>query len=203
MYEGVPSTLSAAVSTVLSIVLAMPKSITRGPSVAISTLAGFRSRCTSPLLWMARSASARPAISRHTAGSGSGPAPITMSCSGGPGTNAVASHGGSSSGPAATTGLAYAPLTACAAATSRRNRLLNSGSWARCGYTTFTATARPDGDTPRYTRPMPPDPSRARSRNSPIARGSSAASGIISAPYSPSSARTVPVWRLRPPRAVK
>jgi hypothetical protein len=38
---------------------------------------------------------------------------------------------------------------------------------------TLTATARPPGDRPRYTRPMPPAPSRPRSRYGPISSGSS------------------------------
>ena len=48
MNDGVPSTLPAEVSTVPSCARAMPKSITRGPSSASSTLAGLRSRCTRP-----------------------------------------------------------------------------------------------------------------------------------------------------------
>ncbi len=84
----------------------MPKSISRGPSAASSTLPGFRSRCTRPLAWMARSASASPAASFHTASSGSGPFLATVSWSEGAGTKAVASQGGVSSGPAATTGAA-------------------------------------------------------------------------------------------------
>ena len=73
MYEGVPSTPSVVVSLVPSSTRAMPKSISRGPSAATSTLPGFRSRWTRPLAWMARSASASPAASFHTACSGSGP----------------------------------------------------------------------------------------------------------------------------------
>jgi len=61
---------------------------------------GFRSRCTSPQSWMTRSASASPAASFSTASSGSGPAAVTTSCSDGPATYAMASQGGSSSGPA-------------------------------------------------------------------------------------------------------
>ncbi len=106
MNDGVPSRLSAEVSTVPSSARAMPKSITRGPSSASSTLPGFRSRCTSPQSWMTRSASASPAASFSTASSGSGPAAVTTSCSDGPATYAMASQGGSSSGPASTTGAA-------------------------------------------------------------------------------------------------
>jgi len=104
MNEGVPMIDPVAVSRESARVLAMPKSITRGPSEASSTLAGLRSRCTSPAAWIARSASASPAASRQSAGTGSGPYWETRLSSDGPETNAVASHGGRSSTPAATTG---------------------------------------------------------------------------------------------------
>src|SRR6201993_4657078 len=71
--NGLSSAPSAAVSTVPSSARAMPKSITRGPSAASSTLPGLRSRCTRPQAWMARSASASPAASLSAASSGSAP----------------------------------------------------------------------------------------------------------------------------------
>ncbi len=49
------------------------ESITRGPASDTSTLAGVRSRCTTPAAWIAPSASAMPAASTATAASGSGP----------------------------------------------------------------------------------------------------------------------------------
>lgn len=182
MNTGVPMMTRLAVSAVPSAARAMPKSITRGPSAAISTLPGLRSLCTSPQACTAWSASTRPPASRHTASCGSGPAPATTSLSDGPATNAVASHGGSSSGSAATTGAVNAPLTACAARTSRRNLARNSGSRASSGRTTFTATARPAGERPRNTRPMPPAPSLACSRYAPIRCGSPSARGSIPSP---------------------
>src|SRR5262249_8071164 len=42
---------------------------------------------------------------------------------------------------------------------------------------TLTATARPAGEQPRNTCPIPPAPRRARSRYPPTCRGSPAASG--------------------------
>ena len=60
MKPGVPNTTPAAVSEVPSAARAIPKSITRGPSVASSTLAGLRSRCTTPQAWIACSASTSP-----------------------------------------------------------------------------------------------------------------------------------------------
>ena len=104
MNDGVPTICPVEVTAVRSSAREMPKSITRGPSMASSTLAGFRSRCTRPQACTACSASTRPAASFHTAATGSGPASATAAASDGPGTNTVASHGGSSSGPAAVTG---------------------------------------------------------------------------------------------------
>ena len=104
MNEGVPMIIPVEVIAVFSSAREIPKSISRGPSMASSTLAGFRSRCTSPQEWTACSASTSPPASRHTDAVGKGPAVLTASASEGPGTNTVASHGGSSSGPAATTG---------------------------------------------------------------------------------------------------
>jgi len=53
---------------------------------------------------MAAIASVSPAISGHSAGSGRGPFSLTTWSRAGPGTNAVASHGGCSFSPLATTG---------------------------------------------------------------------------------------------------
>ncbi len=104
MYPGVPNTTPVAVSEVPSAARAMPKSMTRGPSAASSTLAGLRSRCTTPQAWIACSASTSPPSSGHSACSGSGPCSVTIWSRAGPGTNAVASHGGRSARPLATTG---------------------------------------------------------------------------------------------------
>jgi hypothetical protein len=73
MNPGVPTSTPVPVIPVPSRAREIPKSITRGPSAASSTLDGFRSRCTSPQACTSASASARPAASRHTAISASGP----------------------------------------------------------------------------------------------------------------------------------
>ena len=65
---------------------ATPKSITRGPSGATSTLDGFRSRWTRPTPWIDSSASAQPAASHRTEGTGSGPQAGTSRASDGAGT---------------------------------------------------------------------------------------------------------------------
>ncbi len=121
----------------------MPKSITRGPSAASSTFDGFRSRCTIPAPWTACSASATPAISHSTAGTGSGPRRATASVREGPGTYSVASQGGTPSASASISSAVYAPFTRRAALISRRNRRRKSGSSASSGRTTLTATGRP------------------------------------------------------------
>ena len=83
---GEPTIMPLRVSAVASSARAIPKSITRGPSWASSTLDGLRSRCTTPAAWMACRASATPAISRNTIASGIGPFPAIACCSDGPGT---------------------------------------------------------------------------------------------------------------------
>ena len=86
MNPGEPITMPVAVIMDRSSAREMPKSITRGPSVASSTLDGLRSRCTRPARWMACSASASPAARASTDSTGSGPLSSTASVSDGPGT---------------------------------------------------------------------------------------------------------------------
>ena len=138
----------------------MPKSMTRGPSSASSTLEGFRSRCTTPAAWMALRPSASPAarvasVLRRAAGRGS----LTASASEGPATYAVASHGTGPSRSASTTSAVNRPLTFWAAATSTPQRARKPGSSASSGRMTLTAIGRPPADMPRNTWPMPPLPS--------------------------------------------
>jgi hypothetical protein len=164
MKPGVPTTVPVWVSAVPSAASEIPKSMTRGPSGASSTLDGFRSRCTTPAAWITSSASASPAPSARTERSSQGPYAGTASPSDIPATYAVASHGGEPSGSASTTPAVKKPLTRRAAATSRANRCRNCVSSASSARTTFTATGRPPGERARNTRPMPPEPSRASTR---------------------------------------
>ncbi len=143
MNWGVPMAPPVAVCAVVPDASEMPKSITRGPSAASSTLDGFRSRCTIPEPWMACRASATPATSHSSAGTGSGPRRATASVSEGPGTYRVASQGGVPSASASISSAVYAPLTRRAASTSRRKRRRNAGSSASSGRTTLIATGRP------------------------------------------------------------
>ncbi len=145
MNAGEPIRTPVPVSAVASPARAMPKSMTRGPSVATSTLAGLRSRCTTPASWIACSASAIPPISSSTVRTGSAPCARTTCCSEGPGTYAVTSQGVSASVPASITCAVYSPWISRALATSRANRPRNSASSANSGRTTFTATGRPPG----------------------------------------------------------
>ncbi len=104
------------------------------------------------------------AISRRNSPGAMGPFRFTCSDRVGPGMNDVAIQGRSASGSASTTGAVNAPLTRLAAATSCRNRPLNSGSWANSAWTTFTATFIPEVLCARCTTPMPPDPRQDSSR---------------------------------------
>ena len=149
MYAGVPTAPRVTVSWIRSAALATPKSMTRGPSGETSTLEGLRSRWTNPVPWIDSRASAQPAPSHRTAGTGSGPQVRTSVLSDGAGTYAVASHGMSASGSAATTAAVKAPLTRRAAATSWAKRVRKSGSSASSILIVLTATSRPAAESPR------------------------------------------------------
>ena len=84
MNPGVP--MIDWVAAVPSVARAIPKSMTRGPSSASSTLPGLRSRWISPTRWISVSASARLAASTRRLGSGSGPWSRTAWSSGSDGT---------------------------------------------------------------------------------------------------------------------
>ena len=75
-----------------SVSRAMPKSTTRGPSGPSSTLAGLKSRCTTPAPWMAVSAVAVPTARRCRSPSASGPRSSTRSCSDGPSMNSLTTY---------------------------------------------------------------------------------------------------------------
>nr|WP_242504031.1 hypothetical protein [Promicromonospora panici] len=85
MYAGVPSSARDVVPDAASRARVMPKSMTRGPSAAITMLAGFRSRCTRPAAWIVARPSARPAPIARTASTVNGPWASTAAWSDGPG----------------------------------------------------------------------------------------------------------------------
>ena len=103
----------------------------------------------------------------------------------------MASHGTGASTSASTTGAVNRPLTFCAAAISRPNRIRNSACSASSARTIFTATSRPPGDRARNTRPIPPLPSRPSSQYGPTFCGSPGCSccatsaGRLSSPVIP------------------
>ena len=113
---------------------------------------------------MARRPWASPAPRVSAAGNGSGPRLVTASASDGPAMYAVASHGVSDVTSASSTSAVNRPLTLAAARTSRANRVRKPGSSASSGRITFTATSAPVAERPRYTCPIPPEPSRSSKR---------------------------------------
>ncbi|GAV44090.1 hypothetical protein Saa2_07049 [Streptomyces acidiscabies] len=129
---------------------AIPKSMTRGPSMVTMTLEGLRSRWTMPAAWMSWRACASPAARMRTDRSGSGPWSRPTTCWRlGPATYPVATHGISASVSASRTGAVQWPPTRRAAATSCRNRCRNSSRAASSARTSFTATVRPRSDRAR------------------------------------------------------
>ena len=113
---------------------------------------------------MSTSASASAAANSLTAAGGRPPYVPIASRSDSPGRYSVTSHGTAASASAASSGAVNAPVTVRAAATSLRKRARYRASRANPARTTLTATARPPGERPRYTTPIPPAPSRASSR---------------------------------------
>ena len=73
----------------------MPRSVTRGPSGASTTVSGVRSRCAVPAAWIASSASASPTPSSCWSSGGSGPLSATTSRMVGASTYSVANQGSS------------------------------------------------------------------------------------------------------------
>ena len=86
------------------------------------------------------------------------------SASDGPSAYSVTMKGCGESVSASITRTVQRPLTRISADTSRRKRRRNSASSANSGRSTLTATWVPSQAMPRYTTPMPPEPSLAVSR---------------------------------------
>ena len=144
IHPGVPTSIPAWVCRLAtSSARAMPKSITRGPDSERSTLAGFRSRCTTPAACTAESAAATPSATPCNVDSSNGPPSDTATLSGTPSTNSVTRYGARPAGSASSTRAVQNGATRRAAATSSANRARNSGSAASSACTTFTATGGP------------------------------------------------------------
>ena len=137
--------VSLRVNGVAASARAIPKSITRGPSGASSTLDGLRSRWMTPTAWIACSASATPAMRRKAIASGIGPLRSMTSSRDGPCTYAVTSQGGVAAGSASINSAVYSPRTRWAAWISWPKRTRKSRSWLMSDRTTFNATGRPAG----------------------------------------------------------
>src|SRR5260370_37395501 len=102
MNWGDPTIIPLRVRDVASSARAIPKSITRGPSGASSTLDGLRSPCTTPAAWIARRLLAKPPASDNKDAADRGPRSFTTSASHGPATYVVARPGPGASTSAAT-----------------------------------------------------------------------------------------------------
>jgi len=146
MYGGVPATDTDEVTR--SMARAMPKSTTRGPSEESSTLAGLKSRCTMPALWMATSAVAVPMASRSSAPGSSGPRAFTRRSSDSPSMYSLTTYGRSPKRPTSSTRAVQNAGTLRAASTSRSSRSRASSSAACRSCRILTATG-PDSDSPR------------------------------------------------------
>ncbi len=158
----------------------MPKSSTRGPTGESTTFPGLMSQWTTPSRCSASRASAVPAAKAASAGASSGPDSRTRARSVRPGTNSIASQGGSAEGSAPRKAGAHSASRARIRSASRANAARYSGAPAWRGWTTLTATHLPDASSAPYTAPMPPEPSLPTGRNGPIARGSPGSSAASS-----------------------
>ncbi len=84
MKLGVPTTRPPRACGAASAAWEIPKSITRGPSSASSTLDGLRSPCTTPAAWIAVRLLARPAAMASSGAPDCGPRSRTASDRDGP-----------------------------------------------------------------------------------------------------------------------
>lgn len=148
MYAGVPTAVLDIVP-VASSARAMPKSMTRGPSGASSTLAGLKSRCTTPAWWMAASAVIVPIASRSSSAPRSGPPAASTSDSDGPSMYSLTMYGRSPSTSESRTRAVQNADTRLAVATSAANRARALGSPLNRACSSFTATRRPSPSSPR------------------------------------------------------
>ena len=141
-YPGVPMNIPVCVSLVESGTCAIPKSITTGSPLAIMTLPGLRSRCTTPAACTAASARASPEASRASCGPFSGPPWPTISSSVRPLTYLVTMYGGSLVTSASRTSATNGLRTRRMVSTSRASRRRAFGSAAITGRSALTATLR-------------------------------------------------------------
>ena len=128
---------------------AIPKSMTRGPPALSSTLAGLKSRCTTPASWIAASAVAVPMARPVNWAPVITPRSKTRSRSEGPSMYSLTMYGGTVPASAARIGAVQNGATRRAAASSRSKPVRARGSRPKSARRIFTATRRPDSDSPR------------------------------------------------------
>ncbi len=148
MYAGVPTTIEVSVE-LLSSALAMPKSMTRGPSVPSRTLEGLKSRWTMPAWWIATRAVTVPIASRCRAAPWRGPSRSTTASRVGPSMYSLTMNGRWPATPVSITCAVQNVATRSAVETSLTNLASASSFWARSERSTLTATVTPAGERPR------------------------------------------------------
>jgi len=144
MYGGDPAVVPVVV--VRSTSRAMPKSITRGPSGASSTLPGLKSRCTTPARWIAASAVIVATASRCRAAPVRTPSAAITCWSVGPSTYSLTMYGGSWSRATSRMAAVQNSATCRAAVISRLNA--DESFTRRRERRTLIATFRPVWATP-------------------------------------------------------
>ncbi len=132
-----------------SMIRAMPKSTTRGPSAAISTLSGLKSRWTIEAWWIAVSAVAVPMASRSSTVPVSGPSSSMISRRGRPSMYSLAMYGVSPSRSASITRAVQNDATRCAAFSSLANLDLAMVSPLNLTCSSLIAARSPLSSTPR------------------------------------------------------
>ncbi|MCP9944909.1 hypothetical protein LUX12_09185 [Streptomyces somaliensis] len=162
--------MPASVSVVAPASWAIPKSVrtTRPVASSTSTLAGFRSRWSTPIACAARSAdsSARPILAASRASTG--PRAAIRSASDTPSTNSITMYGTPSSSTTSWTQTMCGWWTRATARASRS--VVSTAASPPLGtpastWSSFTATGRPSSSSwARHTVPIPPRPNRASRR---------------------------------------
>ena len=127
----------------------MPKSMTTGVSGVRRMFDGLRSRWTTSASCTAASASASATASATSRSPDIGAESVTASCSVGPSTNAVASHGSAASASDANTRATRGLRTRSAASISRRKRARKAASSVSPGRTNLSAAGPISGCSAR------------------------------------------------------
>jgi hypothetical protein len=143
----------------------MPKSVmTTLPSRAQSTLSGLRSRCTTPTACAAESPRHSSAPTSSTRWIDSRPAVAIAEASDSPSTYSIVKNFPRGESPISNTRATLRCVMRLASFTSRLNRSSMAALPTSSGFRIFSATSSSSSrSNARYTVPMPPSPSGARS----------------------------------------